>query len=187
MINMNITKNFYVMFCACFLLPLNFHISCILEKNYLAVVIRFIILWFIVSTIILWHTIEIIVKQKLRGVKICFFLEFLAHSHSINTLPSTHGGYVIPPEILSGQTVDGRMSSVRRFFCLFVTFDLAFTGLLWLICIMVSFFSFTCVIFLLSNNYEPNYKKYSDYNIISCVIFIATILYSYYGIYVFLY
>lgn len=34
---------------------------------------------------------------------------------------------------------DGRMSVVRRFFCLFVTFDLVFVSLLWLICIVVCF------------------------------------------------
>ncbi|XP_063898111.1 steroidogenic acute regulatory protein-like [Helicoverpa armigera] len=29
------------------------------------------------------------------------------------------------------------MSTVRRFFCLFVTFDLLFTSLMWLICVMM--------------------------------------------------
>ncbi|XP_067632846.1 steroidogenic acute regulatory protein-like isoform X3 [Eurosta solidaginis] len=33
---------------------------------------------------------------------------------------------------------DGRMSVVRRFFCLFVTFDLFFVSLLWLICIVIN-------------------------------------------------
>jgi StAR-related lipid transfer protein 3 len=30
------------------------------------------------------------------------------------------------------------MSVVRRFFCLFVTFDLIFVGLLWLICVVIT-------------------------------------------------
>lgn len=39
---------------------------------------------------------------------------------------------------IAGYTEAGRMSVVRRFFCLFVAFDLFFISLLWLICIMVS-------------------------------------------------
>lgn len=31
-----------------------------------------------------------------------------------------------------------RMSVVRRFFCLFVTFDLVFVGLLWVICVVIN-------------------------------------------------
>lgn len=50
-------------------------------------------------------------------------------SHSIN---------LITEEFLGGYMQDGRMSVVRRFFCLFVTFDLFFISLLWLICIMIT-------------------------------------------------
>ena len=39
---------------------------------------------------------------------------------------------------LPGFRIDGRMSAVRRFFCLFVTFDFLFTGLFWIICVLVS-------------------------------------------------
>lgn len=59
------------------------------------------------------------------------FYFFVARTHSIN---------LITEEFLGGYMQDGRMSVVRRFFCLFVTFDLFFVSLLWLICIMVSFF-----------------------------------------------
>lgn len=38
---------------------------------------------------------------------------------------------------VSGMQVNGRMSAVRRFFCLFVTFDLLFTSLFWIICILI--------------------------------------------------
>lgn len=38
----------------------------------------------------------------------------------------------------SGMQINGRISAVRRFFCLFVTFDLMFTSLFWIICILVS-------------------------------------------------
>ena len=39
--------------------------------------------------------------------------------------------------VIAGSTTNGRMSAVRRFFCLFVTFDLMFTTLLWIICFVV--------------------------------------------------
>ncbi|XP_063701257.1 steroidogenic acute regulatory protein-like [Culicoides brevitarsis] len=41
-------------------------------------------------------------------------------------------------DFISGFMEDGRMSVVRRFFCLFVTFDLVFITLLWLISIMIT-------------------------------------------------
>lgn len=57
-----------------------------------------------------------------------------ARPHSIN---------LFTEEFLGGYMQDGRMSVVRRFFCLFVTFDLVFVSLLWLICIVV--FIFLCL------------------------------------------
>jgi len=44
---------------------------------------------------------------------------------------------VLSEDLIAGARQNGRMSNVRRFFCLFVTFDLFFTFLMWLICIMV--------------------------------------------------
>lgn len=41
-------------------------------------------------------------------------------------------------DYIAGYTQDGQMSTVRRFFCLFVIFDLFFISMLWFICIMVS-------------------------------------------------
>ncbi|XP_062129305.1 steroidogenic acute regulatory protein-like isoform X2 [Drosophila sulfurigaster albostrigata] len=52
----------------------------------------------------------------------------MARPHSIN---------LFTEEFLGGYMQDGRMSVVRRFFCLFVTFDLVFVSLLWLICIVI--------------------------------------------------
>lgn len=53
-----------------------------------------------------------------------------SQSHSIN---------FITEDFLAGYMEDGRrMSVVRRFFCLFVTFDLFFISLLWLICILIT-------------------------------------------------
>lgn len=60
-----------------------------------------------------------------------------AHSHSINTIPSIRQEYVFPDDFITGYRINGRMSNIRRFFCMFVTFDLLLTGLMWLICIMV--------------------------------------------------
>ncbi|KAJ8686598.1 hypothetical protein QAD02_022392 [Eretmocerus hayati] len=40
--------------------------------------------------------------------------------------------------LIAGMRYNGRMSNVRRFFCLFVTFDFLFTILMWLICIVIS-------------------------------------------------
>ncbi|KAF2355639.1 MENTAL domain [Trinorchestia longiramus] len=37
---------------------------------------------------------------------------------------------------LPGLRIDGRMSAVRRFFCLFVTFDMLFTSVFWIICVL---------------------------------------------------
>lgn len=41
-------------------------------------------------------------------------------------------------DYIAGYTQDGQMSTVRRFFCLFVAFDLFFISMLWFICIMVN-------------------------------------------------
>lgn len=48
-----------------------------------------------------------------------------------------HALNLISEDFLGGYMHDGRMSVVRRFFCLFVTFDLFFVSFLWIICIML--------------------------------------------------
>ncbi|XP_048481619.1 steroidogenic acute regulatory protein-like [Plutella xylostella] len=50
------------------------------------------------------------------------------NSHSVN---------IVTEDLVAGHRPQGRMSTVRRFFCLFVTFDLLFTSLMWLICVML--------------------------------------------------
>ncbi|KAL2717679.1 stAR-related lipid transfer protein 3 isoform X2 [Vespula squamosa] len=45
---------------------------------------------------------------------------------------------VLSEDLIAGARQDGRMSNVRRFFCLFVTFDLLLTVLMWLICSMIA-------------------------------------------------
>ncbi|XP_055303522.1 steroidogenic acute regulatory protein-like [Sitodiplosis mosellana] len=44
----------------------------------------------------------------------------------------------INEDYIAGYTQDGQMSTVRRFFCLFVVFDLFFISMLWFICIMMN-------------------------------------------------
>ncbi|XP_030753465.1 steroidogenic acute regulatory protein-like [Sitophilus oryzae] len=61
----------------------------------------------------------------------------ISHSHSINTIPSIRD-FIISEDMLAGQRLNGRMSNVRRFFCLFVTFDFLFVSLMWLICVMLN-------------------------------------------------
>ncbi|KPI96630.1 StAR-related lipid transfer protein 3 [Papilio xuthus] len=53
------------------------------------------------------------------------------------TVSQTHSVNLTTEDLLEGYRPYGRMSSVRRFFCLFVTFDLLFTSLMWLICVMM--------------------------------------------------
>ncbi|XP_058807638.1 steroidogenic acute regulatory protein-like isoform X3 [Phymastichus coffea] len=62
---------------------------------------------------------------------------------SINSGRSSYAQNLRSPDyvneaFVAGLRYNGRMSNVRRFFCLFVTFDFLFTILMWLICIMIS-------------------------------------------------
>lgn len=45
---------------------------------------------------------------------------------------------VLSEDLIAGARYNGRMSHVRRSFCLFVTFDLLLTFLMWLICTMIA-------------------------------------------------
>ncbi len=45
---------------------------------------------------------------------------------------------LVSDDVVSGTKRDGWMSPVRRFFCLLVTFDVLFTGLLWVITVIVT-------------------------------------------------
>lgn len=53
-----------------------------------------------------------------------------------NSLGSLEGSQF--EQIASGLKISGKMSVVRRFFCLFVLFDFLMISLMWLICIMAS-------------------------------------------------
>ncbi|XP_069684917.1 steroidogenic acute regulatory protein-like isoform X2 [Periplaneta americana] len=54
--------------------------------------------------------------------------------HSLSSQP----GRYATEDLVTGMRRDGHMSVVRRFFCLFVTFDLLFTILMWLIIILLN-------------------------------------------------
>ncbi|XP_012538220.1 steroidogenic acute regulatory protein-like [Monomorium pharaonis] len=54
--------------------------------------------------------------------------------HSMTRTPDI----VFSEDLIAGARQNGRMSNVRRFFCLFVTFDLLLTFLMWLICTMIA-------------------------------------------------
>lgn len=45
---------------------------------------------------------------------------------------------MISDDFIHGFPHEGRMSAVRRFFCLFVTFDVLFIGFLWIISIVIT-------------------------------------------------
>ncbi|KAI9564628.1 hypothetical protein GHT06_008369 [Daphnia sinensis] len=68
----------------------------------------------------------------------------LTRYHAINTMPNYsydslyHNEDYLREMLAAGSPRDGRISAVRRFFCLFITFDFLFTTLMWLICIVIS-------------------------------------------------
>lgn len=62
----------------------------------------------------------------------CWDDRIASASHSLSSLDKFPG-----EDVLLGARTDGRMSVARRFFCLFVLFDLLLTSLTWLICIML--------------------------------------------------
>lgn len=64
----------------------------------------------------------------------CLF-QSIARSHHTANLDLLS---FVNEDYIAGYTQDGQMSTVRRFFCLFVAFDLFFISMLWFICIMVS-------------------------------------------------
>ncbi|XP_034243546.1 steroidogenic acute regulatory protein-like [Thrips palmi] len=63
-----------------------------------------------------------------------------SYSSQLPSQPSPYhfyASYLHNEDIYVGLSRNNRMSVVRRFFCLLVTFDLLLTGLMWLICMML--------------------------------------------------
>lgn len=73
-------------------------------------------------------------------IVICCFIVLM--NSFIHDPPFPDASYLHNEDIYVGMSRNNRMSVVRRFFCLLVTFDLLLTGLMWLICMMVSSHSF---------------------------------------------
>lgn len=80
----------------------------------------------------------------------------LTRYHTINTMPVNihdslyHNEDYLRETLSAGSQREGRISAVRRFFCLFVTFDFLFTTLMWIICLVVSFLIYyTSMIFIM--------------------------------------
>ncbi|XP_030032899.1 steroidogenic acute regulatory protein-like isoform X2 [Manduca sexta] len=61
----------------------------------------------------------------------------LSHNSPYRTLSNSQSVNLTAEDLVARYRPGGKMSSVRRFFCLFVTFDLLFTSLMWLICVMM--------------------------------------------------
>ncbi|XP_063978208.1 steroidogenic acute regulatory protein-like [Diachasmimorpha longicaudata] len=59
-------------------------------------------------------------------------------SYTHRSYSSINRDYVVSEDLIAGSRHNGRMSPVRRFFCLLVTFDLLFTCLMWLICTTIA-------------------------------------------------
>ncbi|XP_073964600.1 steroidogenic acute regulatory protein-like [Choristoneura fumiferana] len=73
------------------------------------------------------HSVRIAAESLLGSVNNSHY-RTLSNSHSLN---------LVSEDLAAGHRPEGKMSTVRRFFCLFVTFDLLFTSLMWLICVMM--------------------------------------------------
>lgn len=76
----------------------------------------------------------------------------LTRYHAINNMPANydslyHNEDYLRETLAAGSLREGRISAVRRFFCLFVTFDFLFTTLMWIICLVVSWIEELCTEF----------------------------------------
>lgn len=75
---------------------------------------------------------------------------------------------MISDDFIHGFRHEGRMSAVRRFFCLFVTFDVLFIGFLWIISIVVNGerlpFSSNCSLKSLSDHRRRHLQSHPDPN-----------------------
>ncbi|XP_014236368.1 steroidogenic acute regulatory protein-like [Trichogramma pretiosum] len=84
------------------------------------------------------HLRQTLEDRRLRLVAESFLNASLNSQQTSYTQSIRTPDSVLSDALLAGARHNGRMSNVRRFFCLFVTFDLLLTTLMWLICIMIS-------------------------------------------------
>lgn len=83
-------------------------------------------------------------------------------------------------DYIAGYTQDGQMSTVRRFFCLFVMFDLFFISMLWFICIMMHGETFVNALKEQVLNYTI---QKSLFDIILAAFVRFTLLLTFYGVF----
>lgn len=78
-------------------------------------------------------------ERRIRAAAEALFTRSLQSQRSSFTQHSINrtSDIVLSEDLIAGTRHQGRMSNVRRFFCLFITFDVLFTCLMWLICTMV--------------------------------------------------
>lgn len=98
-----------------------------------------------------------------------------------------HGAYcttcqhhVMSEDVARGLQLNGHMSAVRRFFCLFITFDVLLTCLIWLICLVLAGdFNFTTAF----NNEIVHYSiKTSLFDVVMASFSRFVILLLFYGL-----
>lgn len=76
-----------------------------------------------------------ILLQYVKSKTTKFLIKFHTSSLFLDRQPSVN---FFSEDFIAGFQPTNRMSVVRRFFCLFVTFDLIFISLLWLICVVIT-------------------------------------------------
>lgn len=84
-------------------------------------------------------------SERLNGLIQERLMSSRLHSSSISYSYGGHGAYcttcqhhVMSEDVARGLRLNGHMSAVRRFFCLFITFDVLLTCLIWLICLVLA-------------------------------------------------
>lgn len=103
--------------------------------------VRILILFPLIKQMILFKAHSVINQFLLRSIR---FSSTVRSNHN----PNLDLLSLVNEDYIAGYTQDGQMSTVRRFFCLFVIFDLFFISMLWFICIMVSKYVDTDVLYL---------------------------------------
>ncbi|XP_014607303.1 PREDICTED: MLN64 N-terminal domain homolog isoform X2 [Polistes canadensis] len=86
---------------------------------------------------------------------------------------------VLSEDLIAGAREGGRMSNVRRFFCLFITFDLLLTVLMWLICSMIAGENLETAFF---NQVVHYHIKTSLFDIVMAAICRFTVLLLFYAL-----
>lgn len=95
---------------------------------------------FFLRCLIKWYSVQDLNFKLYLLSEVINFIMFYIFFRVARPNPNAHLDLLsfVHEDYIAGYTQDGQMSTVRRFFCLFVIFDLFFISMLWFICIMVS-------------------------------------------------